>query len=286
MKNRIIVLGTRGFVGKALINSLKVDFNNKEILGLSSLDLNLEKEFDHSHFSINPEGTSLVICSGLKRNHGETLETFDRNLKIAHNLFRLTEKYSFERIVYLSSCAVYGEDVEHALISENQALTPTSFYGIAKSATEQLLQKSCGDRLMILRPPTIYSSHSDSKNYDPYGFLYKNIHDELINLWGDGSEKREFLFLDDLLEIVKLVLSLNRVGILNTCSGTSSTFQDILNMATKLTNKKPTITSKERSKSKVDHHFDPGQFNKTFPLFHFTSLENGMKKIFDQEFQT
>ncbi len=286
MKNRIIILGTRGFVGKALLEHFQQRFQDRDVLGLSSLELDLEKNFDHPIFSQKTTGTSLVICSGLKRNHGETLETLQRNINIAHNLYRLNEKYTFDRILYLSSCAVYGEDVEHPLISESQALTPTSFYGIAKSTTEHLLQKICGDRLLILRPPTIYSGFSDSKNYDPYGFLYKNVHEEALTLWGDGSEKREFLYLNDLLEIMAQSLTLKVTGLLNTCSGNSATFQDILKIAESLTQKKTQLTSKERSKSKVDHNFDAGHFKKTFPQYEFTSLEKGMKKIFDQEFKS
>ncbi len=283
MKKRIVVLGCRGFIGKSLLAHLKNTHSEYEIIGLSSLDLNLENDHQHEVFQ-SEHDTYLIICSGLKRNHGETIEVLGRNLKIAENLFLLTSNVSFKKVIYLSSCAVYGEDVAHSIISESIPLTPTSFYGIGKAQTEYLLQKSAGDKLVILRPPTVYGENSNDQNYDPYGFLKKIFKSETINLWGDGSEKREFIYLSDLIKIISESLHSSFTGIVNTISGNSYTFTDIICESEKLTGNKAILEHRERSKDKVDHFFDPSLIKSHFPQVNFTSLADGLNEILKREF--
>ena len=284
MKKRIIVLGSRGFVGRGLVDHLTETFKETIVTGLSSLELDLEKGFHSPLFDISPETTTLVICSGLKRNFGETTETFNRNLKIAENLYNLTNAVKFERVIYLSSCAVYGEDVAHEIISEENVLTPTSFYGISKTSTEFLLQKSCSDRLVIIRPPTIYGDPNHN-NYDPYGFLSKISKGEILGIWGDGTELREFLYIKDLHTIIEKLIPMKLTGVFNTCSGKSYSFVDIIDIAKKLTGKIPNLEFKARSKDKVDHNFKADKIKSVLPDFTFTTLNEGMNLMFKKEFK-
>lgn len=282
--DRIAILGSRGFIGNGLLIYLKSRLPNSEIFGLSSLDLDLEKTNESFPLEKSSKQTTLIICSGLKRNHGDTLEIFERNMKIAHNLHLLTARLLFKKIIYLSSCSVYGEDVAHPIITEDQALTPTSFYGISKASTEFLLQKSCSDRLVILRPPTIYGAFANPQNYDPYGFLNRVFNNSSITLWGDGKELREFLYINDLFKIIECLLNLSFTGTLNICSGKSYSFIDILNEVQTITGKIPRIESRTRSKEKIDNYYSAKKIHSVLPNLDFTELKTGISEIFHKEF--
>ncbi len=283
MNKKIIILGANGFIAKELFHFLQKTFSNAQTISISSKDLNLEDTWQHECFTHDLSESVLIVCSGLKRNAGETIEVFARNLKIAENLFRLTHTYRFKKVIYLSSCAVYGEDVAHPIIHEEIKLTPTSFYGISKACSEDLLKKSCGDQLVILRPPTIYGSTGDTNGYDPVGFLHKIQNRLLLSLWGDGEEKREFLFLGDLLKVISLLIDHHFIGTLNICAGISYTFRDIVSVAEDITHQKAKIENKVRSKDKVDHFFNSEKISKTFPSFKFTTLRDGLSAIYQEK---
>ena len=56
--------------------------------------------------------------------------------------------------------------------------------------------------LLILRPALVYGKEDLSYSYGPTGFIYKAINFEELVLWGDGSELREFIYVEDVAKIV------------------------------------------------------------------------------------
>lgn len=275
MKQKIAILGKNGFLAKNFIQHLEMKNQEIEVKALSSKDLNLERDFTHPVLAENID--TLVIFSGLKRNRGENLDTFQLNSLISQNISRLVTNYSFKKVIYISSCAVYGEDVQHDKISVNQKLTPTSFYGIAKAECEYLLTKEISNKLLIIRPPTVFGTDSGNESYDPRGFYHKIAHGMLLTLWGDGSELREFLYVDDLCQLIEQNLFNTMTGTLNACSGNSYSFLDVISHCELVTGFKANVVSKERSKAKVDHSFE------ALSGFQFTNLEDGIRRIHERE---
>ena len=105
---------------------------------------------------------------------------------------------------------------------------------------------------------------------------------EEIVLWGDGSEKREFLYIDDVIDILSQYIISDETNLLNIASGTSYTFQDVLNAVQAVVARMPTISSQERSKEKVDNCFDPSRLLTLVPDYKFTSLVSGIEKMYQQ----
>ena len=157
-----------------------------------------------------------------------------------------------------------------------------TFYGISKFNNENILKKVCTDYdipLMLLRPPLIYGHNDLSLGYGPTLFTYKSKRKEIINLWGDGKEKREFIYVDDLGYLCKEIIAKKSTGILNTVSGISYTFLDIILELEKIMETKIDFIHKKRTKDKVDHFFSPKIHQKMFPKFRYTSLNEGLKKL-------
>ena len=167
-------------------------------------------------------------------------------------------------------------------ITENTPIQPRTYYGIAKYTAERLLEKSCDDtktQYVILRPPLIYGLDDLSRGYGPAGFYYKSINNEEIIIWGDGSEFREFIYVDDVGRAVNRLINNDYNGILNLVSGKSYTYKEILDSIKINTRKKIKVVSQQRTKAKVDHRYSNELFNHVLGEFRFINLEDGVKSM-------
>ncbi len=285
---KIIILGNSGFIGTHLQAALRKHNPQIEVTGFSSSELNLlSKDETMRLCSLVDEHTAIIMCSMLKKEAGDSLEIYSKNVEMAVNLCRAVENKPLARLVYLSSTAVYGEEVNNLYITEKTLLQPTSYYGMAKCACENLFRQVIGskqkDVLLILRPPLVYGPNDRSKAYGPAGFTKKAVANEKITLWGDGTELREFLFIDDLVDVIVRLLGSEVSGIVNIVAGAKYNFKGILDILFQKLERTPQIDIRQRSKEKVDNCFDNGFLRKLLPDFRFTPLEQGIQKIIDCE---
>ena len=280
---RIVIVGHTGFIGKNIYQKLK---NNKEneILGISTNEIDLMEDKSVNTLSeiLSPDCV-VIMCAGIKKQLGDDLNTFKDNMSIIRNFSKAVFRSHPQMIIFLSSASVYGEDVVYReSITENTPAQPKTYYGIAKYSAERILEKVCIDNqieLMILRPPLVYGKDDLSRGYGPTGFTYKAINGEEIILWGDGSEFREFVYVDDVGEIVNRLVNSNYNGILNLVSGASHTYKEILDVLKKIMDLNIKVESRARTKEKVDHHYSNELIDNVLGDFRFTSLDDGMSKI-------
>ena len=226
------------------------------------------------------------MLSGIKKQMGDNLENFCANLRMAENVARVLEESPVRRFIFFSTADVYGEDIDNTSISELTPVNPRSYYGMAKFASEGLLRKAIdsreGSSLAILRPPFTYGAADDQRGiYGPHGFCQSARDGAEIALWGDGSELREFLFVDDLAQLTMRLLESEHEGILNPVSGESHSFREILDVIESFVGSPLKITNRERSRGKVDNAFDGGRVREWFPDFGFTPFETGLRRCFD-----
>ncbi|MBI4676454.1 MAG: NAD-dependent epimerase/dehydratase family protein [Elusimicrobia bacterium] len=280
---RVLILGHTGFIGRRLEARLKETCPNLEIVGLSSseLDLNDQESAARSRGLFTPE-TAVAFCSAVKRQFGDDLESFSRNLAMTLGLCRILKERPVARLVYLSSAAVYGEDVHNLRITERTPVIPRSYYGAAKIAAETLLTRLLAEpgqgSFVSLRPPMVYGPGERVPAYGPGRFVSDILAGREITLWGDGSERREFLFIDDVAETARRSLLGDFSGIVNIAAGVSYSFTEAIDVVSRLTGRRPRITSRPRTKGKVDHGFDNSLLTGLAPGLEFTSLDEGVEK--------
>ncbi len=282
---RIVILGHSGFIGSHLGKFFKNKTPGIEVIGQSLPSLDLTKDSDVSllkdFFDMN---TAVIMCSAVKKEHGDNLDNFIKNILMVVNLCKLMEKYPVRRFLYFSSAAVYGEDVHNLDIQETSTINPTSYYGIAKYNSEKLLQKTIEQKekstLIIIRPPVIYGP-GDKPCYGPSGFIESALIEKTITLWGDGTELREFIFIGDIVKLVNNLIFHEYEGVLNIASGKSSSFAEIINILSSLLNVKIKLNSRERTKNKVDNKFNNEKLRELFPEFSFTPLKEGLLKTIE-----
>ena len=100
--------------------------------------------------------------------------------------------------------------------------------------------------------------------------------DEDVERGSDGEERREFIYVDDVVELTRRLTLGVQTGLVNIASGTSYTFAQALRSVEDLIARRAAVNSRPRSQDKVDHHFDKGKLREWFPDFRFTDLNTGL----------
>lgn len=284
LPGRIVVLGHTGFIGRHVVRELRNRFPNNRINGLATKEVDLTKKAQvkllSQHFT---EDTAVIMLAGVKRQLGDNLGTFHRNLSIAMNVATQLETLPVKRFVFFSSAAVYGEERSHNRIDEKTPVSPTSYYGAAKYASECLFREAAKRNgitsLLTIRPPLIYGPGDRSNSYGPCSFLKAAIRGEPVLLWGDGSERRDFVYVEDVAQITCILALGENEGTVNLATGQSVSFFEVIEQVNSAIGKKITVAHRPRTKPQVDHVFDNSLLRKLLPDYSFTPLEVGIRKM-------
>ena len=101
---RIIILGDTGYIGGKLKNSLLKQYPDIEILGFSfpEVDLSRNKDALQLQQHVIP-GTILVMCSGIKKQYGDSIDILELNLNMVINVCKNLLSKNLLRFVFISS---------------------------------------------------------------------------------------------------------------------------------------------------------------------------------------
>lgn len=253
----ILILGGTGFLGRSLNQSLNSE--NFKIINISSKELDLRrKDLFENLLDLYDEKSTIIFLSAVKRNLGDSLTTYEMNIKIGITVLNALQKKPVKNLIYLSSCAVYGEKNNQLNFTENSTINPTSFYGASKVAIEEMLKlmknKNQIKNLTILRPTTIYGD-IDIPTYCPSGFVGKAIRENRIELWGDGKEIRDFFYIKDFVKVIECILENPKNITLNLSSGKSTSFYALTEKILSYKNKIE-IKNKSRTNEVVNHSYN------------------------------
>lgn len=280
---RVLVLGHNGFIGRRVMDALaRLEADGhcphaRKGLSYPELDLANAESARQLDTHLDP-GTVVIFLSGIKRQLGDDAGIFRRNVEMVLNAADAFARQPVGRVVYVSSGSVYGEETDNPAIREETPVDPQSYYGIAKYASECLLRKTAAEHgisLVCVRLPLVYGPGDDSRSYGPSGFIHAAKSGGGITLWGDGTEKRAFVFVDDVGRLLARLAFSDVQGVLNGASGKSNSFQDVLHC---LRNHFPDlrIEQRPRTKRQVNQEYDASRFRRLFPDFAFTPLDRGL----------
>ena len=280
-KINYIVLGNTGFIGKNLENYLLR--KKKVVKGFASKKINLlikAKALKLSKF-INSK-TIIFFLSFNKNQKNATGEDLQKNLLLTKNFLEALNKNKPKSVLFFSSQSIYGENTNNSNTTEKTLPDPTSFYGIAKYTAERMVTKYCSEKkipLIIVRIPRVYGLGDDVNNYGPMKFTDFFKKKKTLTLWGDGSEKRDYLYIDDLNEILLKLIKKNFTGLVNICSGTAHSFLQIIKHIESLTKQRYKLKKKRRSRPKVDHIMNNKFLKQIIGDYKFTSLKSGLSLL-------
>lgn len=149
---------------------------------------------------------------------------------------------NIKRIVYISSGgAVYGIP-RYSPMDEEHPQWPISSYGITKGSVERYLElykKIYGFAPLVVRPANPYGPGQNKSGF--LGFITTMLkiamEDREATIFGDGSIVRDFIYIDDLCDLLLLGIERNITGVFNCGSGSGGTLLEILNTVEQVTGK-------------------------------------------------
>jgi nucleoside-diphosphate-sugar epimerase len=265
MKNfsTILITGGAGFIGSHLTDKLIEEGCQVNVIdNLSSGLLNnirhhMGKSQFHfvradildfktvSHLMKNVDAVfhEAALVSVNKSSQDPTLAN-DVNVVGTINLLKAALDAGVKRFIYASSAAIYGE-TQGSKITEDTIPKPMSAYGASKLAAENYAYaffKTQGLETVSLRYFNIYGPRQRFDSENTYGgvistFTNRLIHNKPPVIHGDGSQTRDFVYIDDVVEANMLALqSKNSPGeAFNIGTGESISVNKLANLLKKIT---------------------------------------------------
>ena len=281
---RIVILGHSGFLGRALHAHLECE-GRCEVLGFSSTEADLRREEGVRALAgwVNRE-TVVVFASAITREKGDTLGTLIDNVAMAGHLAAVLEAHPPERCVCFSSDAVYP--MRDEIIREGTPVSPGgTFYAIAKYTAECVLRRSLepkGIPLLVLRPTAVFGAGDTHNSYGPNAFIRSAIRGRAVRLFGHGEERRDHLYVGDLVSIVARLIDIGAVGVLNVATGVSRSFAEVVEVLRHIVPFELAVSYLPRTGPVTHREFDISSLRSVVGEFAFSSLEDAMRSTFTQ----
>jgi nucleoside-diphosphate-sugar epimerase len=188
------------------------------------------------------------------------------------------EAAAVHHVLYISSDAVYADDAHP--VTEASALAPSTLHGMMHAARELMLKSSTKAPFAALRPTLIYGPGDPHSGYGPNRYRRQAAKGEAISIFGEGEERRDHVFVEDVAALAALMLSHRSQGALNAVTGVATSFHDIAQMIAKqFANGRVVSQPRPGPRPHLLHrHFDITACHKAFPRFRFTPLADGLAR--------
>ena len=230
---KIFVAGHRGMVGSAICRQLQ-NQADIEIIARTHDELDLCNQAAVHEFMKSEKPDEVILAAakvgGIHANNTYPAEFIYQNLQIQNNVIHAAHVNDVQKLLFLGSSCIYPRQVqqpmrEDALLTD--VLEPTNEpYAIAKIAGIKMCEsynRQHGRDYRSVMPTNLYGPgdnyHAENSHVVPA--LIRRFHEAKINkqhevvVWGSGTPKREFLFVDDMAEASLFVHNLKTKTLLD-----------------------------------------------------------------------
>jgi UDP-glucose 4-epimerase len=298
---KTLVTGCAGFIGSHLVDKLLEQ--GCEVIGIDCFtdyyqrgtkEANISTAVKNKNFKLIEEDIlemekypdldyvyHLAAQAGVRASWGKSFEIYTRNnVQATQKLLEFYKDSNIKKFVYASSSSVYG-DAELPM-KENSLLKPVSPYGVTKLAGENLCYlyyKNYGVPTVSLRYFTVYGP-GQRPDMAIHKFVRAILNDEEITTYGDGTQTRDFTFVEDAVEANILAANNDVVGeVFNVGGGTRIRVNDLIKKIEKINNEKAKI--KYIGKQKGDVKDTLADITKTTKILKWapkTKIEEGLRR--------
>jgi UDP-glucose 4-epimerase len=276
---KIYILGAGGFIGKNLCNYL-LSKTSYQIESFSSLDCdllylnNLEKKLSE----INKED-ALVMTSSITRLKENSLGSMIKNITMAENVAKFIEKKKISHLTFLSTSDIYG--IHPSLpIHERLLPEPNDYYSLSKLTSEFILKNGCSLQevpLLILRVPGVYGKWDEGKS-TINKIINSAIKNKKITILGNGEDKRDFVYVEDLCKIIQRGIEDKIESTTNIATGKNYSIKELANIIKKDFFKDIEIefVHKDKQNRPGEIFFDISLLKKNFPDIKLKEIHEGL----------
>ncbi|GLL54651.1 NAD-dependent epimerase/dehydratase family protein [Bacteroides finegoldii] len=233
----VLVTGAAGFIGSNLVRRLFHDFRNVKVIGIDSItdyyDVNIkyerlkeiesldrdwifvrasiaDKDVVERIFSENKISVvvNLAAQAGVRYSITNPDAYVQSNLIGFYNILEACRHHEVEHLVYASSSSVYGSNKKVPYSIDDKVDNPVSLYAATKKSNE-LMAHAYSKLYNIpstgLRFFTVYGP-AGRPDMAYFGFTDKLVKGETIKIFNYGNCKRDFTYVDDIVEGVVRVM--------------------------------------------------------------------------------
>lgn len=226
----ILITGSSGFIGSFLCKRLLNEYNNIKIIGLDNMnsyydvslkEYRLNELFKYNNYTFikgnladkelinkifneyKPEiVVNLAAQAGVRYSITNPDTYIESNIIGFYNILEACRNHPVEHLVYASSSSVYGGNTKVPFSTDDKVDNPVSLYAATKKSNELLAH--CYSKLYNipstgLRFFTVYGP-AGRPDMAYFGFTNKLIKGEKIQIFNYGNCKRDFTYVDDIVE--------------------------------------------------------------------------------------
>ncbi|POB13200.1 GDP-L-fucose synthase [Halobacteriovorax sp. DA5] len=256
-KDKILILGRTGLVGSSIVRKLEKE-GYERILAPSRSELNLQDQNQVNKYFEKNDPHYVVLAAakvgGILANDTYSADFIFENLTIQQNVIGAAafKTQNLSKFIFLGSSCIYPKECSQP-IKEDYLLTgplekTNEAYAIAKIAGLKLCQhirKQYNKEFISLMPTNLYgvNDNYDLNNSHVIPGLIARLQNAIDNnesdfkVWGTGTPRREFLYVDDLADACIHILKHddpNISDIINVGTGIDITIRELVNILTEL----------------------------------------------------
>jgi UDP-glucose 4-epimerase len=242
----VLVVGSGGFIGRALVEALSRR-------GLPTIALSRSPQaISHPLVEVATysEGASAELSALLERSRvvvhlatGSTpgtsaarpLAEVAGNLHFTATLLEALQQRPGVGLLYVSSGGSIYTDTSQAPSAEDAPVRPHSYHGAGKLAAEYFISAWCDQfsgSAVAVRPSNVYGPGQPER--PGFGVIPAAmgavLRNECLHVWGDGSARRDYIYVEDFLDLCLAILGTPmQTGLLrvNACSGASTSLDQL-----------------------------------------------------------
>lgn len=155
---------------------------------------------------------------------GNSFQFTQNNIMGTHVLLESAKNAGIKRFIHVSTDEVYGEQhADQDAMDEEQVLEPTNPYAATKAGAEFLAKsyhRSFQMPIIITRGNNVYGPHQYPEKLIPK-FINQLMRGQKVTLHGDGTNMRNFLFVEDVARAFELILFRGKVGMIYNIGGSN-----------------------------------------------------------------
>lgn len=216
-----IIIGKRSNLSKALV----VVLDNVVAISLGELAVDIQILEKYQNKNINLIFNNFQPAAAL--NTLDSAENYITNsILITAKILDYFKDTRINKIIYTSSSSVYGNNI---LCNEKDDLKPMNLHASLKVANEKLIEKYCSDNYIDYTIARIFNMYGGDDNFSIISKIIKayKTNQELI-IVNNGNAIRDFIHIDDVVEIYIKLLGLKNIPILNVGTGNGVSIKTIL----------------------------------------------------------
>lgn len=292
---KVLVTGASGMLGSAVVKFASLA--DLRLFIPSHRELDLEQVLPTFEYLKLHRPDAIIHCAakvgGISANVANPIEFLTKNIRMDTSLLGAAKELEIENLIYIGSSCMYPKNLPHAM-TELEILTgplePTNEgYALAKLVgwkTVQLIASTLTWRSFVLSNLYGPQDHFEPGRSHLLAAIIEKIHVAKINnsksvdMWGDGSAKREFTFVDDVASF--LVQSLERLkdfpDTLNVGAGVDHSVLDYYKLVSKAMNYEGEIQADLTKPTGMKRKLMDISQARGYGWAPQTSIESGIKK--------